>query len=64
MEDPNRNEYILKFIECLCVCHSVISEEKLILGKKSKVYNASSADELALLNAMRHFGYMFVEKDE
>lgn len=28
------------------------------------VYNASSPDELALVNGMRHFGFFFKDRDE
>jgi len=41
----------------------VISEEKEIDGVKCKVYNASSPDELALVNGMRHFGFSFIDRD-
>lgn len=46
------------------VCHTVISEDKVIKGTRCKVYNASSPDELALVNGMRHFGFMLSERDE
>jgi len=52
-----------KFIECLGICHTVIAEDKEIKGTKCKVYNASSPDELALVNGMRHFGFAFRERD-
>jgi magnesium-transporting ATPase (P-type) len=52
-----------KFIECLGVCHTVISEDKEIKGNRCKVYNASSPDELALVNGMRHFGFAFNDRD-
>jgi len=41
----------------------VISEDKVIKGVKAKVYNASSPDELALVNGMRHFGFAFRDRD-
>jgi magnesium-transporting ATPase (P-type) len=53
-----------RFIECLGICHTVISEQKVINGVKTLVYNASSPDELALVNGMRHFGFEFKERDE
>lgn len=58
-----QHEHIFKFIECLGICHTVISEEKEIKGVKCKVYNASSPDELALVNACRHFGFSFKDRD-
>lgn len=42
----------------------MISEEKEIKGTRCKVYNASSPDELALVNGMRHFGFMLSDRDE
>lgn len=41
----------------------MIAEDKIIKGVKCKVYNASSPDELALVNGMRHFGFQFVDRD-
>jgi phospholipid-translocating ATPase len=60
--NPQR-DHLNKFIECLGICHTVISEDKEIKGKTCKVYNASSPDELALVNGMRHFGFAFRERD-
>ena len=47
-------------MEILSVCHTVIVEEKN--GKVT--YNASSPDELALVNAAKYFGYEFKGRDE
>jgi hypothetical protein len=41
----------------------VISEDKVLKGIQCKVYNASSPDELALVNGMRHFGFAFRDRD-
>lgn len=35
----------------------------MIKGVQAKVYNASSPDELALVNGMRHFGFAFRDRD-
>lgn len=52
--------YIEKVLLNLAVCHTVIIE-----NKEGKInYNASSPDELALVNAARFFGMKFVERDE
>jgi phospholipid-transporting ATPase len=54
------NEYILKVCTLLALTHTIIIEEK-----KGKIfYNASSPDELALVNAARHFGFEFLKRDE
>lgn len=42
----------------LSLCHTIILDEK----KGS--YNASSPDELALVNAAKQFGFEFKGKDE
>lgn len=57
------NKHIHKFLECLYLCHTVISETKTIAGTPYKFYNASSPDELALVNAARFFGFAFRERD-
>jgi magnesium-transporting ATPase (P-type) len=50
-------------MEILSVCHTVIAE-KAKNGTGSLVYNASSPDELALVNAAKFFGYNFKGRDE
>lgn len=52
----NITEYVLG----LALCHTVISEKKD--GKI--VYNASSPDELSLVNAAKFFGAEFLERNE
>ena len=59
------HDAVNRFIECLGICHTVVSEEKKTKdGTAYKVYNASSPDELALVNGMRHFGFAFQDRDE
>ena len=62
MNNPNFSA-TMKFIECLGICHTLVSEEKKIKGNLVRVYNASSPDELALVNGMRHFGFAFRDRD-
>jgi magnesium-transporting ATPase (P-type) len=62
-KDHPQYDHLQRFIECLGICHTVISEEKVVKGESCKVYNASSPDELALVNGMRHFGFAFKERD-
>ena len=48
------------FLTHLAICHTVVSETK-----EGKIfYNASSPDELALVNAAKYFDYVFVGRDE
>lgn len=47
-------------IEILSVCHTIIVEE----NEGEIKYNASSPDELALVNAARYFNYIFKGRDE
>ena len=42
----------------LALCHTIILDERT--GK----YNASSPDELALVNAAKFFGVLFKKRDE
>lgn len=44
----------------LALCHTVILEKK----EGKLVYNASSPDELALVNAARFFDVKFIDRDE
>lgn len=53
-------EYIEKVLLNLALCHTIIIEKKN--GKTN--YNASSPDELALVNAARFFGVKFEDRDE
>eukprot|EP00347_Sterkiella_histriomuscorum_P008769 403343827 len=51
---------IQNYLDCLALCHTVIIEEK-----DGKIfYNASSPDELALVNAAKFFGVAFAGRDE
>jgi magnesium-transporting ATPase (P-type) len=50
--------------EALGVCHAIIIEEKTSPeGETYANYNASSPDELALVNGARHLGFEFFERD-
>lgn len=51
-----------RFMEILSVCHTVICEKSKTSDAIS--YNASSPDELALVNAAKYFGYNFKGRDE
>jgi magnesium-transporting ATPase (P-type) len=63
--EHENHENIKRYIECLGLCHTVITEEKTNdKGEKYILYNASSPDELALVNAARHFGFSFKERDD
>jgi phospholipid-transporting ATPase len=50
----------------LGVCHTVICENKTDeeSGETYLSYNASSPDELALVNGARYLGFKFEERDE
>lgn len=64
MNDGSHENYskLNRFMENLSVCHTVICEK----SKTSEqiTYNASSPDELALVNAAKYFGYNFKGRDE
>ena len=44
----------------LAICHTIVVEEKN--GKT--FYNASSPDELALINGAKYFDFVFKTRDE
>jgi magnesium-transporting ATPase (P-type) len=59
--DKSRNhenrENVERFLLHMALCHSIILDERT--GK----YNASSPDELALVNAAKFFGAQFINRD-
>lgn len=57
MNSPNY-ENIEKMMLHLALCHTIILDDRT--GK----YNASSPDELALVNAAKFFGVVFKKRDE
>lgn len=58
---PNSGN-ISKYILALALCHTVIPEEDLNQPGRI-IYNASSPDELALVNAAKFFGAEFIERN-
>jgi magnesium-transporting ATPase (P-type) len=50
------------FLQCISLCHTVITDSKEELNNKL-VYQASSPDETALVNAGRFFKYIFKGRD-
>lgn len=59
MQHPN-NLNIKLFLTHLAVCHTVVADVK----EGKTLYNASSPDELALVNAAKYFGYFFKGRDD
>ena len=58
-------ENLKRFQEALGLCHTVITDNKTTKDGVDYVqYNASSPDELALVNGARHCGFFFRERDE
>lgn len=45
---------------CLSLCHTIITEEK---GPNEIIYNASSPDELALVNFAKFSGFQYMGTD-
>lgn len=63
--DHQNNQMLKRFFEALGLCHTVITDVKQDkLGRPFVQYNASSPDELALVNGARHLGFFFRERDE
>ena len=62
LTDSSHENYhsIRNYLDCLALCHTVLLE-----NKDGKIfYNASSPDELALVNAAKFFGVQFLGRDE
>ncbi len=56
----SNHENIIKYLTHLSICHTVVADIKD--GKIA--YNASSPDELALVNAAKYFGFFFKGRDD
>lgn len=56
--DCEEKRDLLRVLLFLSMCHTIIKDQK-----KGK-YNSSSPDELALVNAAKQFGYVFLDRDE
>ena len=66
LSDESHPEYAraYQFLEALCLCHTVITDlKKTPEGEEYTLYNASSPDELALVNGARHLGFSFNSRD-
>ena len=76
-EDPNYHKHVKnrkhensvnlkRFFAALGLCHTIIADKKVDknTGESYVSYNASSPDELALVNGARHLGFFFRERDE
>ena len=60
LNNPNHqnNADIKRFLEAIGLCHTIITDTKKTKeGEDYLVYNASSPDELALVNGARHLGF-------
>jgi len=62
MNDLNHSNHynIDNYLTHLAICHTVVADFK----EGKTLYNASSPDELALVNAAKYFGYFFKGRDE
>ena len=61
----NHSKDIDNMVLSLAICHSAISEKiTKENGETDYIYNSSSPDELALVNASKHFGVVFTERKE
>ena len=58
-EDTRKEPLIHHFMTTLSVCHTVIPEET---EDKTVVYNASSPDEKAFVDAARDYGFTFISR--
>jgi magnesium-transporting ATPase (P-type) len=60
LNNPEHDNYynIQMFLSCLSLCHTVYTQ----FDKGKLIFNSSSPDEMALINAARKFGYIFRER--
>ena len=56
----NQKELLDLFFTALVTCHSGVIEEKEFLSNKKLIYQASSPDEVAILNFARKYKYIFL----
>jgi len=63
-DDDHRNYQNIKyFMLCVCLCNTIFTELKETNGKAEIVFQGTSPDEIALINAARYFQYMFVKRE-
>ena len=58
--DINQKEILDLFMTALSICHSGVIEEKEFTSKNKLIYQASSPDEVAILNFARKYKYIFL----
>ena len=67
LKDPSHPQYskIRDFMEALGLCHTVrITKKQTKEGINYDAYNATSPDELALVNGARHLGFAYEGVDD
>ena len=63
-ESHSNHKSLKRFLEALSICHTIIADKKKSPEGESYIdYNASSPDELALVNGARHLGFGFRDRD-
>ena len=63
-EEINQKEILDLFMTALSTCHSGVIDEKEFAAKKKLVYQASSPDEVAILNFARKYKYIFLGRKD
>lgn len=59
-DDDHENYNNIKyFLLCICICNSVFTEKN---KKNELIFEGSSPDEIALINAARYFKYIFLKR--
>ena len=62
--DINQKEILDLFMTALATCHSGVIEEKEFITNKKLIYQASSPDEVAILNFTRKYKYIFLGRKD
>ena len=60
----NQKEILDLFMTALATCHSGVIEEKEFVLNKKLIYQASSPDEIAILNFARKYKYIFLGRKD
>ena len=62
--DFNQKEILDLFMTALATCHSGVIDEKEFSSNKKLIYQASSPDEIAILNFARKYKYIFLGRKD
>ena len=62
--DVDQKEILDLFMTALATCHSAVIEEKEFINNQKLIYQASSPDEVAIVNFARKYKYIFLGRKD